>query len=317
MSLSSTSTIKNQLTASLGQRNPLYWDTFQSYMKGEISRIEFDEQVRKCLDSVALVQLHNALIISLFDTTTHGQTPPTPPPEVPKAPPRKRRRTLPYQGPDSADTLRSSRLKKWTIGLGRRERERLHSLESVALSSERRPRREKDEIAKERGVILLPERGEPPGSRLPLHLASVTRAPTLQHISDRLNLICAQHNLGQPSKMVASLMMLAFEAKLKQLITQALSLTSTSHAVTSIAPAQPRTHSSILTASAFDSLFTISPFVLPNRSAAAMKLAAGDNDDYENEVNVLKDKEVRDAKWQMMALLSERSTVRDALLRGR
>lgn len=314
MSLSSTPTIKRQLTDALGSRNPQYWDTFRSYMKGEISRIEFDELVRKCLDSVALVQLHNALIISLFDTTSH-QTPPTPPPEVPKPPPRKRRRTLPYQGPDSADTLRSSRLKKWTIGLGRRERERLRGLEAVALSSEHRPRKEKDEIAKERGVMLLPERGEPPGSRLPLHLASVTRGPTLQHISDRLNLICAQHNLGQPSKTVASLMMLAFEAKLKQLVTQALSLTSTSHAVTSIAPTQPRTHSSLLTAPAFDSLFTISPFVLPNKSAAAMKLATGDNESFVED-EVLKDKEVRDEKWQMLALLAQRSTVRDAL-RGR
>lgn len=55
---------------------------------------------------------------------------------------------------------------------------------------------------------------EPPGSRLPLQLASVSRAPTLQHISDRINLISAQHNLGAPSKQVASLMMLAFEVRI-------------------------------------------------------------------------------------------------------
>lgn len=52
---------------------------------------------------------------------------------------------------------------------------------------------------------------EPPGSRLPLHLASVTHAPTLQHISDRINLISAQHNLAAPNRNVAHLLMLAFE----------------------------------------------------------------------------------------------------------
>ncbi len=52
---------------------------------------------------------------------------------------------------------------------------------------------------------------DPPGSRLPLNLASITRAPTLQHISERINLISAQHNLSAPSREVASLLMLAFE----------------------------------------------------------------------------------------------------------
>lgn len=106
------------------------------------------------------VQLHNALIVSLFDTSAH-LAPPTPPPDLPKPPPRKRRRTLPYQGSDNSDpaTLRSSRLKKWTVGMGRHERERIRVLESYASGIERRPQKAKDEIAAERGVQLLPERG--------------------------------------------------------------------------------------------------------------------------------------------------------------
>lgn len=62
-------------------------------------------------------------------------------------------------------------------------------------------------------LLLKAEDGvaESPGSRLPLNLASMTRAPTLQHISERINLISAQHNLGAPSKDVASLLLLAFE----------------------------------------------------------------------------------------------------------
>lgn len=171
---------------------------------------------------------------------------------------------------------------------------------------------------------------EPPGSRLPLHLASVTRAPTLQHISDRINLISAQHNLGAPSRMVSSLMMLAFEvclsesprsgscnfdvpiqAKLKQMITHVLSLTSSSHAITSIQPVSKPSTTYPLSASSFDTLFTISPSILPNKSAAAMRLAFGENE-MEDEY-VVKDSEVKDHKHQMLALLGERSTVKEAL----
>ena len=129
-------------------------------------------------------------------------------------------------------TLRSERLKKWTVGLGRRERDRIRSLEAIAANEALHARPYTDEIAAERGVQLVPERGgklrlaydpcvrrlrlasESPGSRLPLNLASMTRAPTLQHISERINLISAQHNLGTPSKEVASLLMLAFEVSI-------------------------------------------------------------------------------------------------------
>ncbi|KAJ3555591.1 hypothetical protein NM688_g2495 [Phlebia brevispora] len=313
MSLSPTSLIKAQITMALGPKAPQYYQILRDYLSASISRTEFDEQIKDCLgkDNVALLTLHNSLIVSLFDTSAH-LAPPTPPPEAPKPPPKKRRRTLPYQGPDDdVATLRSTRLTQWTIGMGRRERERFRQLEGMALSTERKPRRDKDEIASERGVVLLPERGEPPGSRLPLHLASVTRAPTLQHISDRINLISAQHNLGAPGRQVASLMMLAFEAKLKQLITQALSLTSASHAITSIKSSGRHTGSH-LTASSFDSLFTISPAVLPNKSAAAMRLAIGENEPSEEDF-LSKDREVRDQRWQLFALLGERSTVREAL----
>lgn len=177
MSLSSTSTIKNQLKIALGPRAPGYFDVFQQFVAGRISRTEFDDTIRQCLDAPNLgmqfnhepkgqqnintnivVQLHNSLIISLFDFSSHRR-PPTPPPDVPKGPPRKRRRTLPYQGPDDNDdgTLRSSRLKRWTVSMGKRERERL---KNIPPTGERpRPRPDTDEIARERGLILLSERG--------------------------------------------------------------------------------------------------------------------------------------------------------------
>ena len=103
------------------------------------------------------------------------------------------------------------------------------------------------------------------------------------------------------------------QAKLKQLITQALSLTSTSHAITSIRAAEPHSHSYVLPASSFDSLFTVSPAVLPNKSAAAMRLAVGENEPSEDDI-ILKDRaEVKDQRWQLFALLGERSTVKEAL----
>ena len=73
------------------------------------------------------------------------------------------------------------------------------------------------------------------------------------------------------------------QAKLKQIISQALSLTSTSHAITSIQTSGKKTSSFVLPVSAFETLFTISPAVLPNKSAAAMRMALGDNEAYDGE----------------------------------
>jgi len=133
--------------------------------------------------------------------------------------------------------------------------------------------------------VLTPFLG-PPGGRPPVPLHSATRAPTIQHIIERINLICAQHNLNFPTRSVASLMNLACEAKLKQLITGALTLTLSSQAISSITPVSsvptsgsagsmhhipPKTP--VLTTEAFQTLFTINPACLPNGSAAATKLA--------------------------------------------
>ncbi|KIM61318.1 hypothetical protein SCLCIDRAFT_122326 [Scleroderma citrinum Foug A] len=312
MSLSSTSTIKGQLQVALGAKSKAYFDALSQFVSAKISRTEFEDVVRHALDAPHLVQLHNSLIISLFDFTVHRR-PPTPPPDVPKHPPRKRKRTLPYQGPDDTDgTLRSTRLKRWTVSLGQRERERIRNLQSTGVEHPR-PRKYTDEISADRGVVLLTERSDPPGSRLPLHLASVSRSLAQQHIADRINLISAQNDLNAPSRAVSSLMILAVEAKLKQLIKQALSLTSTSYAIASINPSAPRSTNRVLTASSFDALFTISPAVLPNRSAAAMKLSIGENDMDDEDIVLLKDREVRDPRWQILALLGERSTVKEAL----
>ncbi|KAA1468816.1 hypothetical protein DENSPDRAFT_543389 [Dentipellis sp. KUC8613] len=314
MSLESTSTIKSKLAAGLGPKAPRYWSLLKAFLSAAISRTEFDEQIRECVDTPQLVQMHNALIISIFDPSAHLAVR-SAPQDAPKGPPRKRRRLLPYQGPDPNEptSLRSNRLKGWTVGIGRRERERVRNFQPMALSAERKPRLDKDEIACERGVQLLPERGDPPGSRPALHLASSARGFTLQHITDRINLISAQNNLNAPSKNIASLLTLAFEAKIKQIITQAIAVNSASHAITSIHPSAPHSSGNVLSLSAFDTLFTIAPAVLPNKSAAAMRLALGDNEPHDDEVLTDERREPQDPAWQILALLRERSTVDQAL----
>ncbi|KIM44987.1 hypothetical protein M413DRAFT_442948 [Hebeloma cylindrosporum] len=332
MSLSSTATLKSQLIKNLGSNAQTYFDSLSTFVSGRTSRTEFEETTKAILTTPTLIQLHNALIISLFDATATLKRPPTPPSSsLPKPPPKKRRRTLlPYQGPnvpDDARSIRSARLKRWTLSMGKRERERLNTLPAITTTPVS-SRKDTDEIASERGIAYLPERGDPPGSRLPIHLHSSTRAPTLQHVADRMNLICAQNGLTAPSRAVPSLTTLACEAKLKQLITHALTLTSTSHAISSIAPSSSATNAlhqhhhhhfphkpPVLTSDSFQTLFTVSPADLPNNSAAAMRFAISPSslDESDTDPLLLKDREVRDQRWQIMALLSERSTVRDSL----
>ena len=116
---------------------------------------------RAHLNASCTVQLHNSLVISLFDITSHLKPQPPAPPPPPKPAPRKRRRTLPYQSLDGSDqnTLRSARLKKWTLSIGRRERERVKTYEDGTQIIPRPLRGFQEEIAQERGVVLVSERG--------------------------------------------------------------------------------------------------------------------------------------------------------------
>jgi hypothetical protein len=110
---------------------------------------------------------------------------------------------------------------------------------------------------------------------------------------------------------------LACEVKLKQLITHALTLTTQSLAITSVSTAKSSSlhhQPKLLSTAAFETLFTMSPADLPNKSAAAIKLALGDRDDEDEEENIpiLKDRQAGDAKWQIAALLAQRSAVKEA-----
>lgn len=98
-------------------------------------------------------------------------------------------------------------------------------------------------------------------------------------------------------------------------------MTSTSHAITSIqlsgsGASARRAHAQPLTTSSFDTLFTLRPAVLPTQSAAAMRLSLGDHDGFEHEVQ-FKERHFEDPRWQILAMLAERSTVKEALLAAR
>jgi hypothetical protein len=178
MSLSSTSSLKAQLSAALGPNEARYWETFHSFLYGQLSRVEFEEIVRECLDSPQLseshmprlspqrnwlnhvsVQLHNTLVISCFDTSSDIQLPSTSS-DATRRPAKKKRRLLPYQGPDEPDalSLRSERLKKWVI-VGKRERERVRALATGVRPADAWPVPPQDEIMRDRGVVLQRERG--------------------------------------------------------------------------------------------------------------------------------------------------------------
>ena len=177
MSLESTSTLKSKISLGLGEHAPKYWTALREFLTAKISRTEFEDEVRQYLDTIALgkppyaacqicssmhtVQLHNNLIISLFDPSTHKVAALTPPPDAAaQNRARKRRRLLPYQGEDEDDVnhLRSERLKQWVVGVGKRERDRIRGLGNAALSSERQPRLGADEMATEHAVALPSER---------------------------------------------------------------------------------------------------------------------------------------------------------------
>ena len=102
------------------------------------------------------------------------------------------------------------------------------------------------------------------------------------------------------------------KTKIKQMIMQAITLTTTSQAITSITPSTTSHRRNVLTASAFDSLFTIYPAVLPYKSAAALRFALGDADSADED-HLPQGREVRDQRWQIFGLLSERSTIKQAI----
>jgi hypothetical protein len=259
MSATAPSTIKSQLVAALGPNGRDYWENLNGFIVGKISRQEFEDVVREWINTPELVHLHNSFLLTMI-SSAGTLDPPDTKPDGPQQPHNKRRRLLPHQDPPP-------KLKKWVIGLGKRERETLKNNPPMPFD----PNLRDDEIILDRGVRLRAEGKNPAGTRVALPLSTSIRAlPNLQNLTDRVTLIASQHNLTA-SKRAIHLLASALEAYLKNLSMHALSLTSGCHPFSSIQPASPSPMTP-LSLSAFETLFTISPSEIPNLSATSITL---------------------------------------------
>lgn len=110
----------------------------------------------------------------------------------------------------------------------------------------------------------------------------------------------------------------SFQAKLKHLVTHAISLTSTSRTVSSIQTTSSHGPKSLSVAS-FDALFTVAPAVLPYRSAAALRLSLGENIfSWEEEESRRQEGRTEGPQGQLTAILRGKAKIWDAITnRGR
>lgn len=75
MSLESTTTIKSKLAAALGPKAPRYWSLLQSFLAATISRTEFDEHIRECVDTSPLGTKYSPINDAWTLITAHSSTP--------------------------------------------------------------------------------------------------------------------------------------------------------------------------------------------------------------------------------------------------
>ncbi|KAG8958954.1 hypothetical protein FRC03_008587 [Tulasnella sp. 419] len=208
-----------------------------------------------------LVSLHNSLLSAILlaastPLTTHD-------PSSQQGPPRKKRRLLPHQDPPPA-------LNRWVLGMGKSERSRVKNA-AMKKGPAAAARSIDSEALREKPIRTLPEGNSRPGAHVALPLSSLTRTlPTIQHLTSRMDLIAAQHQMTA-SKPAASLLAAAVEAYLKQLTMHALATTSTSHPFASITPSEPVSNPP-LSVSSFHTLFTIAPFENPAPTASMTRL---------------------------------------------
>lgn len=47
-------TIRDELTAALGDKSPHYWETLSAYLGGKISRVEYEEIIREAVNTPQL-----------------------------------------------------------------------------------------------------------------------------------------------------------------------------------------------------------------------------------------------------------------------
>ncbi|CAE6403315.1 unnamed protein product [Rhizoctonia solani] len=270
--------IKAELVGLLGSKGRPYWNTLSEFIKAKISRSEFEERVTEWLNTPRLVSLHNSLLTALLYSASASSNGDLGDGINGGPKPRSRRRLF---GHDKDGE--SSRLRRWAVDMGRKERERVRNI-AGANSRTGGPARSKrgeagaspglrSEIRSERGVRLMKERGNPPGTHLAIPLCESLRIlPTQQNLFDRMSLIASQHDMTS-SKTAVALLMTSLDAHLKHLSGRALDLSGPSSSRGSVFnPQRADAVGSKGSGEAMEAVLTLAPFEVPGSSASTLLL---------------------------------------------
>ncbi|KAG8725690.1 hypothetical protein FRC12_024128, partial [Ceratobasidium sp. 428] len=272
---SSPLAVKAELVALLGPKCRSYWKVLSDFLKAKISRIEFEELVTEWINTTRLVNLHNSLLSALIYSASASLNLESL--DVNGGPkPRSRRRLLAHE-----KDVEVPRLRRWAVDLGRQERERIRNTVGAAARGGGRGKRGdvaatpglRSEIRSERGVRLMKERGNPPGTHLAIPLCEITRVlPTQQNLFDRMSLIASQHDMTS-SKTAVALLMTSLDAHLKHLSGRALDLSTPGSSKGSLFSVQRGDAvGSTATGAAVEAVLTLAPFEVPGSSASTLQL---------------------------------------------
>ncbi|KAG9126280.1 hypothetical protein FRC07_004132 [Ceratobasidium sp. 392] len=269
-------TIKAELVGLLGSKSRSYWKVLSDFLKAKISRVEFEELVIEWINTTRLVSLHNSLLSALIYSASASLTLESLDHVNGVAKPRSRRRLLAHE-----KDVEVPRLRRWAVDVGRQERERIRSTIGAAARGGGRGKRGdvattpglRSEIRSERGVRLMKERGNPPGTHLAIPLCESTRVlPTQQNLFDRMSLIASQHDMTS-SKTAVALLMTSLDAHLKHLSGRALDLSTPNSSKGSLFSIQRGDAvGSTATGAAVEAVLTLAPFEVPGSSASTLQL---------------------------------------------
>lgn len=272
--------IKAELVGLLGSKGRQYWRVLSEFLKAKISRTEFEELVTEWINTARLVNLHNSLLTALIYSASAPLNSELSLDHINGGPkPRSRRRLLAHE-----KDVEVPRLRRWAVDMGRQERERIRSTASAAsrngVGAGRGKRGDaaathglRSEIRSERGVRLMKERGNPPGTHLAIPLCESTRMlPTQQNLFDRMSLIASQHDMTS-SKTAVALLMTSLDAHLKHLSGRALDLsTPASSRGNAFSTQRLDMVGSTVTGAAVEAVLTLAPFEVPGSSASTLQL---------------------------------------------
>ncbi|KAG9037559.1 hypothetical protein FRB95_005141 [Tulasnella sp. JGI-2019a] len=150
MTITSPLEIRTQLASALGSGGLPYWRMLTDFLQGNIGRVEFEELVRRWINTSELVVLHNSLIFAILYKASHPVVVEVSTAPV-EGPPKKKRKIIPHQDPPP-------QLQKWILGMGKAERTRVRH----ANANGRRPGHPAipsyyDEVENERPVAIRAE----------------------------------------------------------------------------------------------------------------------------------------------------------------